>query len=117
MSKKLVVKIEDPNVNKIKYTDLCDPDFNPEQIPNLHAYDCPNIIRHVEKKLGHSATIDDVIDALDVLAAYISKNDVYRFKVDISERNDSLRPAKEMSIKDIEKELGYKIKIISDKEE
>lgn len=115
MSKKLFVKIEDPDVNKIKYTDLFDPNFNPEQIPNLHAYDCPNVVGHVRKKLGHDATMDDVIDALDVLTAYISENDVYYFKVDISERNDSLRPAKEMSIKDIEKELGYKIKIVSDK--
>lgn len=115
MSKKLFVKIEDPDVNKIKYTDLCDPDFNPEQIPDLHAYDCPNIVRHVRKKLGHDATMDDVIDALDVLIAYICENDVYYFKVDVSERNDSLKPAKEMSIKDIEKELGYKIKIVSDK--
>lgn len=115
MSKKLVVKIEDPNVNKIKYTDT--DLFDPEpQIPNLYLYDCPNVVGHVRKKLGHSATMDDVIDALDVLAAYISENDIYSFEVDISERNDSLRPAKEMSIKDIEKELGYKIKIVSDKE-
>lgn len=112
MSKRLVVKLEDPDVNKIKYTDLFDPE---QQTPNLHAYDCPNIVRHVEKKLGRSATIDDAVDALDILAAYISKNDVYLFEVDISERNDSLRPAKEMSIEDIEKELGYKIKIVSDK--
>lgn len=116
MSKRLVVKIEDPNVNKIKYTDsdLFDPE---PQIPNLYAYDCPDMIRHVTQKLGHSATMADVIDALDVLAAYISENDIYSFEVDISERNNSLRPAKEMSIKDIEKELGYKIKIVSDKEE
>lgn len=114
MSKKLVVKIEDPNVNKIKYTDL--DLFDPEpQIPNLYLYDCPNVVGHVTQKLGHSATMDDVIDALDVLAAYISENDIYSFEVDISERNNSLRPAKEMSIKDIEKELGYKIKIVSDK--
>ncbi len=112
MSKKLVVKIEDPNVNKIKYTDLFDPE---PQIPNLYLYDCPNVVGHVAQKLGHSATMDDVIDALDVLAAYISENDIYSFEVDISERNNSLRPAKEMSIKDIEKELGYKIKIVSDK--
>ena len=114
MSKKLVVKIEDPNANKIKYTDsdLFDPE---PQIPNLYLYDCPNVVGHVRKKLGHSATMDDVIDALDVLAAYISENDIYSFEVDISERNNSLRPAKEMSIKDIEKELGYKIKIVSDK--
>ncbi len=114
MSKKLVVKIEDPNANKIKYTDsdLFDPE---PQIPNLYLYDCPNVVGHVRKKLGHSATMDDVIDALDVLAAYISENDIYSFEVDISKRNDSLRPAKEMSIKDIEKELGYKIKIVSDK--
>lgn len=115
MSKKLVVKIEDPNVNKIKYTDT--DLFDPEpQIPNLDLHDCPNVVGHVRKKLGHSATIDDVIYALDVLAAYISENDIYSFKVDISERNNSLRPAKEMSIEDIEKELGYKIKIVSDKE-
>ena len=114
MSKKLVVKIEDPYVNTIKYTDMYL--FDPEpQMPNLHTYDCPNVIKHVSKKLGHSATMDDVIGALDVLAAYISENDTCSFEVDISKRNDSLRPAKEMSIEDIEKELGYKIKIVSDK--
>lgn len=115
MSKKLVVKIEDPYVNTIKYTDLCL--FDPEpQMPNLQLFDCPNVVRHVRKKLGHSATMDDVIGALDVLAAYISENDTCSFEVDISKRNNSLGPAKEMSIKDIEKELGYKIKIVSDKE-
>lgn len=114
MSKKLVVKIEDPYVNTIKYTDLALFDSEP-QMPNLQLFDCPNVVRHVRKKLGHSATVDDVVDALDVLAAYLSENDTYCFEVDISERNNSLRPAKEMSIEDIEKELGYKIKIVSDK--
>lgn len=113
MNKRLVVKIEDPDLNKVNYMDPFDPE---PQIPNLQIYDCPNVIKHVTKKLGRSATMDDVIGALDVLAAYISENDICSFEVDISKRNDSLRPAKEMSIKDIEKELGYKIKIISDKE-
>ena len=113
MSKRLVVKIEDTDLNKVDYMDLFDPE---PQIPNLQIYDCPNVIKHVTKKLGRSATMDDVMDALDVVAAYLSEHDTYLIKVNITERNDSLRPAKEMSIKDIEKALGYKIKIISDKE-
>lgn len=113
MSKKLVVKIEDPDLNKVNYMD---PFYPEPQIPNLQIYDCPNVIKHVTKKLGRSATMDDVMDALDVVAAYLSEHDTYLIKVNITERNDSLRPAKEMSIEDIEKELGYKIKIISDKE-
>lgn len=113
MNKKLVVKIEDQDVNKVNYMNPFDPE---PQIPNLQIFDCPNVIRHVTQKLGHSATFDDAVDAIDVLAAYLSENDTYYFKVNITERNNSLRPPKEMSIEDIEKELGYKIKIVSDKE-
>lgn len=51
-----------------------------------------------------------------MIVTYINENEIHSFKVNITERNNSLRPAKEMSIEDIEKELGYKIKIISDDE-
>ena len=113
MCKRLVVKIENPDLNKRRCMELIDSEL---QIPELRPFDCPDVIRHVTQKLGRRVTLEDVVDALDMIVTYINENEIHSFKVNITERNNSLRPAKEMSIEDIEKELGYKIKIVSDDE-
>lgn len=113
MCKRLVVKIENPDLNKRRCMELIDSEL---QIPELRPFDCPDVIGHVTQKLGRRVTLEDVVDALDMIVTYLNENEIHSFKVNITERNNSLRPTKEMSIEDIKKELGYKIKSVSDDE-
>ena len=41
---------------------------------------------------------------------------IHKFVVDIDERNRSLAPAKEMTLEEIEAELGHKVKIVNKKD-
>ena len=57
----------------------------------------------------------DVEKAIDTLINHIVTNGISHMIVDIDERNKALAPVKEMTFDDIEKELGYKIKIVKEK--
>ena len=51
-------------------------------------------------------------DAIDMIITYSAQKGLNHIIVDLNERNLGLAPTKEMTIEEIEKELGYKIKII-----
>lgn len=81
-----------------------------------HSYVYPNI--YSKAKGDHSKiTKDDVGNAMDIIAAYMMQDYRFDLVLDLAERNEALSPAKEMTIAEIEKELGYKIKIVKDQEE
>lgn len=52
-------------------------------------------------------------EALDVIINKMYNDRIDLTVVDIYERNKSYAPAKKMTVKEIEKELGYRIEIIS----
>ena len=80
----------------------------------LYADDCPNIIKKVNDIHGE-ITEEDLTNAIDVLISAFVKRKVYSIVIDIDERNRELEPIKEMTLKDIEKELGYKVRIVKEK--
>ena len=65
---------------------------------------------------NHMITNDELMDALDVLASWFVQSKGNKILLNVSERNNSLSPAKEMTMEELEKELGYKVKIVKEKE-
>lgn len=87
--------------------------ISPFKGPRLFEFECSNILKKFE---GNPLCNDDVTEAIDTLIAYFCQDGIYKIAIDIDKRDKSLAPAKEMTIEQIEKKLGFKIKIISDKE-
>lgn len=108
---------------KIIDIELKDPDLEPDRYgheftcvpkyPILFSYEIDNIINRFD---GRKITKDDIKDALDLISLYIYQEKIHRIVVDIDERNRFLTPAKEMTLEEIEKELGHKVKIVSKEE-
>lgn len=84
--------------------------FSHEEHPMLFSHEIDNIINKFD---GRKITKDEVVDALDLISLYIYQERLCKLVVDIDERNRFLAPAKEMTMEEIEKELGYKVKIVS----
>lgn len=70
-----------------------------------------NIARSVDQDFSDSK----VRDALNYIYAYMQKNGTPTIIMDLAKVDASLAPAKEMTIEEIQKELGYKIKIVEGK--
>lgn len=102
---------------------LFDPFFEPKTVekygflvhehPRLFESECPNIMKKFEDK---EITEDDVTNALDVLAAHMTRRGIHKYIVNIGERDNSLRPLKEMTLEEIEEQLNCRIKIVSKEE-
>lgn len=101
-------------MNKALRIEVVDPRFIPDgfNYPTIQCYECEHILKQFENK---SESMDDVEKAINTLINYFVTNGVSNMTVDIDKRNKALAPAKEMTIDDIEKELGYKIKIVKEK--
>lgn len=65
--------------------------------------------------LKKEITDEDAERAIDILATFFMQRQLNFIDVDLEKRNDALAPAKDMTLEEIEKELGYKIKIVKDK--
>lgn len=109
--------------NKYIEVRIFDPFFEPKMVekhgspvhyhPRLFESECPNIMKKFEDK---EITDNDVTNALDVLAAHMVRRGVYKYVVNIGERDNSLRPLKEMTLEEIEEQLNCRIKIVSKEE-
>ena len=107
-------------MNKIINIELKDPNLEPDRygyeyvrIPNyprLFSHEINNIINKFD---GHKITEDEIMDALDLISLYIYQERIHKIVIDIDERNRFLEPAKEMTLEEIEKKLGHKVKIVS----
>ena len=107
MNKIINIELKDPNLEQDGYG------YEYVRIPNyprLFSHEINNIINKFD---GHKITKDEIIDALDLISLYMYQERIHRFVVDIDERNRFLEPAKEMTLEEIEKKLGYKVKIVS----
>lgn len=94
--------------------DVVDLSFIPDDFnhPTIKYYECEHILKQFENK---SESMDDVERAIDTLINHFVTTGTSCMTVDIDKRNKALAPAKEMTLDDIEKELGYKIKIVKEK--
>ena len=99
-------------MNKYMKIDIVD-DHNNRQY--LNESECDNIINRVSNILGEEIPEEYIIDLLDVLITRFAKNKSKYLYVNIDRRNRELEPVKEMTLEDIEKELGYKVRIVNDK--
>lgn len=101
-------------MNKALRIEVVDPSFIPDGFnhPTIKRYECEHILKQFENK---SESMGDVEKAIDTLINHFVTNGVSYMMVDIDKRNKALAPAKEMTFDDIEKELGYKIKIVKEK--
>ena len=103
-------------MNKRIEVNLIDPDFSHslcQEFPTLYGIDIRNII---DKFGDRKITDEDAADALDLIAVYFWQRRIHRMVLDIDARNEALAPVKEMTIAEIEKQLGYSIKIVKEKE-
>lgn len=101
-------------MNKALRIEVVDPSFIPDGFnhPTIKRCECEHILKQFENK---SESMGDVEKAIDTLINHIVTNSISYMMVDIDGRNKALAPAKEMTFDDIEKELGYKIKIVKEK--
>lgn len=107
MSKRLNINLIDEDIDcrtRFHY-------YNDE--PELYEFECSNILKKFE---GKTLCREDAVEAIDTLIAYYYQEKICRMIIDIGKRNESLEPAKEMTLEQIEKMLGHKVKIVSDKE-
>ena len=99
MSKLIKVKIlDDKNCN-----DFC----------RLYDDDIPNISK---KFAGKIVSVDDYFKALGTVLAYIYCHYITGNEIAIKSIDDAQVTVKEMTLEEIEEELGHKVKIVSDKE-
>ena len=117
MRKRIEVKLVDPNFKEedtYHYSFGFDTAVPKKDHPRIYYSDCPNIIKHCGKS---KMSEEYITDLLDTLITYFYENEIQSMVVDLEQRDRYLQPAKEMTIEEIEKKLGYKGKIVSDKEE
>lgn len=103
-NKSIVIKVED--------TSFGPPTGFPKEGPFIYDRDCQHIINNLNRDTD--ITNDELNHALDIVTAYFVEHRINGLVLDINERNKILAPAKEMTIDEIEKELGYKIKIVKE---
>ena len=107
MNKIINIELKDPNLEQDRYG------YEYVRIPNyprLFSHEINNIINKFD---GRKITEDEAMDALDLISLYMYQEGIHKFVVDIDDRNSSLEPDKEMTLEEIEKELGHKVKIVS----
>lgn len=73
--------------------------------------------KHIISSLDHyPPTADEVKRAICILIGRLIYRSVWNMESDIDSLNMSLSPPKEMTVAEIEKELGHKVKIVEEKE-
>lgn len=82
------------------------------EVPVLDSTEC----KHILDKIG-LVTVDEMSRAIDTLIVWFCQERLHELDADISERDQLFAPPKEMTIGEIEKVLGYKIKIIRERVE
>lgn len=73
-------------------------------------------VDNIRKKIGGRVDEKKLSNAINVMIVYFAESKAERMIIDIDEIEDSCRPAKKMTISEIEKELGYKVEIVREKE-
>ena len=109
-NKSIVIKVEDTPFDPLTSTTAF-----LKKGPFIYDFDCEHIIDNLNRDA--EITVEELNHALDIVTAYFVEHRINGLVLDINERNKILAPAKEMTIDEIEKELGYKIKIVGNNKE
>lgn len=80
--------------------------------PTIKPTDIPNIINNVGE-----VSEDDFQEAINKILVYMVEDRIDGMTINLDHRDQCYSPAKEMTIAEIEKELGYKVKIVKEQEE
>lgn len=97
--KYLNILITTNSCNKFNYSDF-------EDIVEINKDDYKNLISN------HKVSEKEIDKCIKTLCTYLVNHNAKCLKIDLDVIDKKLEPVKEMTINDIEKELGYKIKII-----
>ena len=108
-NKSIVIKVEDTPFDPLTSITT----FSKEG-PFIYVRDCQHIINNLNRDT--EITNDELNHALDIVTAFFVEHCINGLVLDINKRNKILAPAKEMTIDEIEKKLGYKIKIVKENE-
>lgn len=80
--------------------------------PTIKPTNIPNIINDVGE-----VSEDDLQEAINKIIVYMAEDRIDGMTIDLDYRNERYAPVKEMTIAEIEKELGCKVKIVKEQEE
>lgn len=109
-NKSIVIKVEDLPLEDLSFDLVTELTIFSKEGPYIDDRDCQHIIDNLNRDT--EITVEELNHALDIVTAYFVKHRINWLVLDINDRNKVLAPAKEMTINEIEKELGYKIKIV-----
>ena len=111
-NKSIVIKVKDLPLEDLSFDLVTTLTTFSKEGPYIYDRDCQHIINNLNRNT--EITNDELSHALDIVTAYFVKHHINWLVLDINDRNKVLAPAKEMTIDEIEKELGYKIKIVKE---
>ena len=111
-NKSIVIKVEDLPLENLSFDLVTEFTAFSKEGSFINDRDCQHIINNLNR--DDEITVEELNHALDIVTAYFVKHHINWLILDINERNKILAPAKEMTIDEIEKELGYKIKIVKE---
>mgnify|MGYP006955735176 FL=1 len=83
------------------------------QLEVLNVRDCKHIIASLDH---YPPTAEEVKKAACILIGRCIYKRIWNMEIDIDNLDMHCSPPKEMTIEEIEKELGYKVKIVEEKE-
>lgn len=73
---------------------------------------------HNNLYLHHKINPKEFNKAIKVITTYMMQNNnAHSLQLNLDEKNEELAPAKEMTLEEIEKELGYKVKVVNEKQD
>ena len=104
--KTLEIKVKDPDFEGLSHITLSNH-LAPSTF-NLY----PNIINNIGE-----VSEDEFQEAINKIIVYMAKDHIDGMTIDLDYRNECYAPAKEMTITEIEKKLGHKIKIVKEQED
>lgn len=112
--KTLEIKVKDPDFEGLSHITLSNhlalSTFN--LYPAINPIHIPNIINNIGE-----VSEDEFQEAINKIIVYMAKDHLEGTTIDLDYRNECYAPAKEMTITEIEKKLGHKIKIVKEQED
>lgn len=112
MGKILVIVLTDKGIKLDDKSPLIS--INVNDMKPLEVEECKHILTMVDDEYP---TEKSVTRAINILINYFYATDEVCRTIDITDLNRQLAPPTEMTVAEIEKELGYKVKIVKEKEE
>ena len=101
--KKLDIKVTERfNYSDDEFSVECGPDGG----PRLGEREYPHLY------LNHEISDEELYNAINVIATALMQYKSNHLEVDLDKREKLSTPVKEMTVEDVEKALGYRVKII-----